>query len=131
MDAHLLSTLASGMLFLHFGVVLFNVLGLIVIPLGGWRGWSFVRIFWLRALHLASLALVAFQALAGRACFLTLWQNDLVRLSGGNGNEPPLIERLVTRAIFWPLPFWAFVVLYAAAFVGTLALWRLVPPRRE
>jgi hypothetical protein len=129
MDAHLLSALTSAVLFLHFAVVLFNVLGLIVIPLGGWRGWPFVQIFWLRALHLVSLALVTLQALAGRACFLTLWQNDLASLSGGNGNEPPLIERIVTRAIFWPLPFWAFAVLYAAAFVGTLALWRLVPPR--
>lgn len=131
MDAPLLLTVASAVLYLHFAVVLFNVLGLIAIPLGGWLGWSFVRIFWLRALHLASLALVALQALAGRACFLTLWQHDLARLSGGNGNETPLIEILVTRAIFWPLPFWVFVVLYAAALVGTLALWRLVPPRRD
>jgi len=34
-------------------------------------------------------------------------------------------------AIYWPLPFEAFVVLYLAALLYTLLLWRLVPPRRK
>ena len=57
-------------------------------PLGAWRRWTFVRGFWWRALHLASLVAVAAQALIGRACFLTLWQADL---EGGGKAAPPLV----------------------------------------
>jgi hypothetical protein len=48
--------LADAILWFHVGVVLFNVFGLVVVPIGAWRGWEFVRIFWWQALHLAMLA---------------------------------------------------------------------------
>ena len=126
-----LRTLASIVLYVHFAVVVFNVFWLIAIPLGAWRGWTFVRNFWWRAAHLVSLAVVAVQAAAGALCFLTVWHEALVRTAGGPSGETSLIERVVTRAIFWPLPLWAFVVLYLAAFIYTAALWRLVPPERR
>jgi Protein of Unknown function (DUF2784) len=119
-------TLANAVLALHLAVILFNVGGLVVIPLGAWRGWGFVRGFWWRLLHLASLGVVALQAALGRVCFLTLWQSELA----GNAAAPaPLIARLVDRLIFWPLPVWVFAVLYAAVAAYVLALWFLVPPR--
>ncbi|HUZ32935.1 MAG TPA: DUF2784 family protein, partial [Xanthobacteraceae bacterium] len=77
MSPGLLTTLALAVLAAHVAVIAFNVFGLVVIPLGGWLGWRFVRILWWRALHLALLAVVALQALFGRACFLTLWQAAL------------------------------------------------------
>lgn len=82
-----------------------------------------MRVRWWRALHLASLAVVALQALAGRACFLTIWQDDLA-----GAGEGPLIMRAVNSVIYWPLPMWAFTAAYAAVFVYVLALWKLVPP---
>ena len=85
---------------------------------------AFVRVRWWRGLHLASMAMVAVQALAGRACFLTVWQDDL---SGASGRAP-LIMRVVNGRIYWPLPILAFTVAYAAVFVYVLALWKLVPP---
>jgi len=121
--------LADLVLALHLGVIAFNVFGLIVIPLGAMRGWRFVRVFWWRALHAGILALVAVQAVAGRACFLTDWHAALVRAAGGSESNAPLIERFVERLIFWPVPGWVFVVLYLAVCAYTLVLWRLVPPR--
>lgn len=109
----------------HLVVIGFNVAGLVLIPLGAWAGWGFVRIRWLRLLHLASLAVVAVQAVLGEACFLTIWQSDLT----GGGREDPLIMRWVNSVIFWPLPMWVFTALYVAVFVYVLALWRWVPPR--
>jgi hypothetical protein len=70
------STSAAAVLATHLVVIGFNLFGLVAIPLGGWRGWRFVRVRWWRLLHLGSLALVAVQALFGRACFLTLWRKD-------------------------------------------------------
>ena len=121
--------LAALVLAVHLAVIGFNLFGLVAVPLGAWRGWRFVRVRWWRALHLASLAVVALQALAGRACFLTLWQDDLA----GAAEQPPLIMRFVNGLIYWPLPMWAFTAAYAAVFVYVLALWKFVPPvgRRE
>ena len=109
---------------LHLVVIAFNLFGLVAIPAGGRLNWSFVRVLWWRSLHLASLAVVALQALLGRACFLTIWQDEL----GGAAQQPPLIMRVVNSLIYWPLPVWAFTAIYIAVFAYTIALWFLVPP---
>ncbi|MDB5447405.1 MAG: hypothetical protein JWQ97_2722, partial [Phenylobacterium sp.] len=83
--------LSELVLALHLLVIGFNVAGLLLIPLGAKLGWGFVRIRGLRLAHLASLAVVALQAVLGRACFLTDWQDAL---SGGGGADP-LIMRVV------------------------------------
>ena len=129
MDAQLYSLLAQLVLAVHVGIILFNVAGLVLIPLGGWRGWSFVRILWWRALHLAILGLVAVQALLARACFLTLWQSALEARAGESASSAPLVARWLYHLLFWPLPLWVFAVLYVAVCLYTLLLWRLVPPR--
>ena len=85
----------------HLVVIAFNVAGLVAIPVGAKLGWRWVRIRWWRALHLVSWAVVALQAALGRACFLTIWQDDL---TGAGGTEPPLIMRFVNSLIYWPLP---------------------------
>lgn len=129
MSPSLLAAAADAILLFHLAVVLFNVAGLVVIPLGAWRGWDFVRRFWWRVVHIAILAVVALQAVAGRACFLTLWQAELLRQAGESASAAPLIERLVTRVMFWPLPLWFFAALYVAVCAYTVLLWWLVPPR--
>ena len=128
MERQLLSILASTVLAIHLGVILFNVFGLVAIPLGAWRGWRFVRVFWWSALHLAVLAVVALQALLDRACFLTLWQYALRQSAGEAASPAPLIESWANRLIFWPLPLWFFAALYGGVWIYTLLLWRLVPP---
>ncbi|HSV04178.1 MAG TPA: DUF2784 domain-containing protein [Phenylobacterium sp.] len=112
----------------HLVVIAFNLFGLVAIPAGAALGWAWVRIPWWRLLHLASLAVVALQAVLGRACFLTLWQDAL---TGAGRAEPPLIMRWVNSVIYWPLPMWVFTAAYVAIFAYTAALWRWVPPRRR
>ena len=117
-------TLAEAILGLHLVIIAFNVAYLILIPLGAGHGWRLVRIAWLRLLHLALLAVVVAQALAGRACILTIWQNNL---TGGTAPPPPLIMQWVDRLIYWNLPIWCFAVLYVLVFLYVLALTVLVP----
>ncbi|HEX5314475.1 MAG TPA: DUF2784 family protein [Gammaproteobacteria bacterium] len=109
----------------HVAIIAFNVIGLIVIPLGAWRRWAWVREFWWRLAHLVILAAVAAQALAGRACILTLWQSEMA----GGGKPAPLIAGWVERVIYLPLPLWVFTVIYVVVWVYVLALWWRVPPR--
>ncbi len=112
---------------LHLAVIAFNVLGLAAIPLGARLGWAWTRSRWWRAPHLASWALVAVQALMGRACFLTIWEDQLSGAAAG----PPLIQRWVDRAIYWPLPIWAFGAIYLAMFAAVLGFWFWPPTRPD
>lgn len=116
--------LAEAILALHLVVIAFNVAFLVVIPLGAWLGWRIVRIAWLRLLHLALMAIVAGQALAGRACILTLWQSEL---TGRSASPPPLIVHFVDRLIYWNFPLWVFTALYVTVFLYVAALSILVP----
>ena len=116
--------LAWTVLGIHAAVIVFNVAGLVLIPLGAWRHWRWVRGFWWRLAHLLILAAVAAQALAGRACFLTLWQYGL----SGNGSQP-MIAGWINRVIYWPLPLWFFTALYVAVWLYVAFLWWRVPPR--
>jgi hypothetical protein len=119
--------LAGAVLGVHLAVIAFNLFGLVAIPLGAWIGWRFVRIAWWRWLHLASMAAVALQAVAGQACFLTVLQ---ARLAGEGGAPAPMIMGLVNRLVFWPLPFWVFEAVYVVLFAyAALLLW-LVPAGR-
>ena len=108
-------------------MIAFNVLGLVAIPAGAALGWSWVRIRGWRALHVLSWVVVAIQAVAGRACFLTDWQDGLT----GGGAHDPLIMRWVNSVIYWDLPMWAFTALYLALFAAVIGLWFAVPPRRS
>jgi hypothetical protein len=116
--------LADVILAVHFIIIAFNVLGLLVIPIGAAAGWRIVRIAWLRLLHLGVLAVVAGQAIAGRACFLTIWQNDL---AGHSQAADPLIMTWINHLIYWKLPFWVFTVIYTSVFLYVLGLSILVP----
>jgi hypothetical protein len=117
-------TQIPGFIFaVHAVIIAFNLAGLVVIPLGAVLGWRVVRIAWLRLLHLAALAVVAGQALDGRACFLTIWENDFT----GNQSATPLIMGWVNHLIFWPLPLWVFTIIYCAVFLYVVALSVLVP----
>jgi hypothetical protein len=116
--------LANAILAVHLAVIAFNIAGLVVIPLGAWLGWRIVRVGWLRLLHLALLAVVAAQALAGRACILTIWQNELT----GNRQMPePMIMRWVDRVIYWNLPIWVFAMIYSFVFLYVVALSVFIP----
>ena len=116
--------IAELILTVHLFVIAFNVIGLVVIPIGSWREWRIVRVAWLRLLHLTFMVAVAAQALAGRACILTIWQD---RLAGNMKPVEPLIMRSVDTMIYWDLPMWLFTAMYSVLLLYVLALIFLVP----
>lgn len=119
------SMAALSILVLHLAIIAFNVAGCVLVPIGAWRRWRWVREFRFRLAHLLSLAAVAAQALLGRACFLTTWQGDV----SGASQVQPLIAGWIDRLIYWPLPLWVFAAAYVAVFVYVLGLWVFVRPR--
>ncbi len=121
------ATLAAAILAIHGAVIVFNLFGLITIPLGAWLHWRFIREPVWRWLHVASLSIVALQAGLGRSCILTVWQDELT----GKTRAPPLVMRAINAIVYWPLPIWVFAAIYMTIFVYACTLLWLVPPTRR
>jgi len=90
----LYALLADVILVAHFAFVLWVVLGLLLILLGGALRWRWVRNRWVRVAHLASIGFVVGQAWLGQMCPLTIWESDL-RVAAGQ--EPYAPEGFVAH----------------------------------
>ena len=119
--------MADALLVVHFAIAAFIVAGLVLVWLGAALGWRWVRDPWFRYAHLAAIAFVAAQALAGIACPLTVWE-DLLR---GNLQAGSFVGRWVRRLLYYEAPPWVFTAAYVAWTTATLLTLRLVPPRRK
>lgn len=123
--------LADLTLIVHVAFVAFVVIGLILIWIGRFCGWAFVRNFWFRIAHLAAIGVVAAESLAGFVCPLTTWENRLRLLAGGEERyQGSFVQHWLHRAMFFDLSESVFTVIYVVFFtVVALSLW-FVPPHR-
>lgn len=122
--------LADAVLLLHFGVVVFVVLGLPAIVVGNRCGWIWVNHFWSRLAHLAAIAAVVLQAWLGQYCALTLLESQLREQAGQPSYQGSFIQHWVHRSLYFESPLWAFALAYTCfALLVTWAWWRY-PPRR-
>lgn len=123
--------LADSLLGLHFAIVVFNLAMPPAILIGAWRGWHWVRRHWLRLLHLGSMAVVALQAALGDLCFLTVWESDLREYAGQTGYAESFIETWLGALLYVDAPFALLAMIYFGWAALSLALWWIVPPRRQ
>jgi hypothetical protein len=122
---------ADALLFLHAAVVLFVVLGQLLIMIGGWRGWAWIRRPVFRWTHLATIGVVVVQAWLGQLCPLTIWEQDLRTLAGQQSHDQSFVAHWIGAWLYWDLPAWVFVAAYTAFGVLVLASWYRWPPRRQ
>lgn len=123
--------LADAVLLLHVGFVLFVVLGLVLILVGGVAGWSWVRNRWFRWLHLAAIGIVVLQAWLGVVCPLTLIENALRAQAGQAGYPGEFIAFWLRYALYYQAPPWVFTVVYTAFGAMVLIAWVFVRPARH
>jgi hypothetical protein len=123
---------ADAVVVFHLCYVLFAVGGEAVILLGGLLHWSWVRSRAFRIAHLASVVVVAVEALIGMLCPLTEWEYRLRLLAGQTVEEQiPFMARLVRRIIFYDFPTWVFTLTYILFATLVAATLFLVPPRSK
>ena len=116
--------LADAVVVVHLLIVAFIVGGLPAIFLGAARGWPWVRGFAWRIAHLVAIVFVAAEAVAGIACPLTVWEDELRGRQAATG----FIERWLDVILFYDFPSWVFTLAYAV-FAALVALaWFVVPP---
>ena len=122
---------ANSVLIIHASFVVFVVLGVPCILLGGAMNWRWIRLRWLRILHLVGIVVVAAQAWAGVICPLTtleLWLRQKGGLATYSGS---FIEHWLQEFLYWTLPAWVFVATYSFFAILVLCTWYLVPPIRS
>jgi hypothetical protein len=130
MESHeLYSLVADAILVSHVLFVAFVVLGLILIFVGKFLSWLWVRNPWFRVTHLLGIGVVVLQAWFGVICPLTIWEMDLRSKAGETIYEGSFITHWLNELLFYQAPSWVFVVCYTVFGGLVLASWFLVRPR--
>ncbi len=120
---------ADTLLIFHALFVLFVVVGLLLVVVGGLRQWSWVHNPWFRLGHLVAIGFVVLQSWAGQICPLTTWEMAL-RSRGGQGTyEGSFISHWVGELLYYDAPIWVFAVIYTVFGALVVACWWWVRPR--
>src|SRR5688572_18009820 len=99
----------------HGAYVAFVVLGEVLILIGWWRGWSWVRNFWFRASHLAAIGAVVVVELLEVRCPLTIWEESFRARAGQPPAGETFMSRLLYAALYFEAPAWVFTAGHYAA----------------
>ena len=121
--------LADALLILHVAFVAYVVLGLLVIYLGHFLNWSWVRNLWFRSSHLIAIGIVVAQSWLGVICPLTTWEMALRARAGEATYEGSFIQHWLHAILYFNAPEWVFILTYTV-FGGLVALsWFVIRPR--
>jgi hypothetical protein len=126
MLTHLLANFVAA---LHLAYALFVILGTIAILVGAGLGWTWIRSFPFRVLHIAAVYIVLLEEVFGIQCPLNVLAWELRSASGGPAEATEGFGGLLDGLLFRTIPGWALDVLYWSLGVGLLVLLFVVPPR--
>ncbi len=74
--------------------------------------WQWVKLFWFRIIHLASIAFVAVISLFGIPCPLTILEGNLRISSGADFYNQSFIQYWLYKILFYEAPGIAFTIGY-------------------
>lgn len=120
---------ADLVLILHVAFVAFVVAGLLLIWIGGFCGWRWIRNPWFRALHLAGIGLVVVEAWLGFVCPLTTLEMALRERAGDATYHSSFIEHWLQQLLYYEAPAWVFVAGYTLFGMAVAGSWWWFRPR--
>jgi len=121
---------ADALLVSHALFVCFVVIGLLLIFVGKWLGWRWVRHPGFRIVHLLAIAIVVLQSWLGMICPLTAWEMNLRATAGDAVYAGSFVSHWLERLLYYHAPEWVFVVVYTLFGALVVASWRWVRPER-
>jgi polyferredoxin len=113
----------------HVAFVAFVVLGLLLVVVGGFAGWRWIRNPWFRAGHFAAIGLVVGQAWCGVICPLTTLEMSLRERAGEVTYGGSFIAHWLQRLLYYNAPPWVFVVAYTVFGLLVVGTWWRFRPR--
>ena len=123
--------LANAVLVIHTLFIVFVVLTVPLVYLGKFLSWQWVRLFWLRILHLVGICVVAAQSWLGFICPLTTLEMWLRAQGGYDTYAGSFIAYWLQQLIYWDLPAWVFTLVYSLFALLVVMTWYWVPPIRR
>ncbi|MFT4176764.1 MAG: DUF2784 domain-containing protein [Luteolibacter sp.] len=124
--------LADLVLILHVSFVAFVLIGQLLILIGGFSGWKWIRNPWFRTSHLAAIGVVVFEAWAGIVCPLTTLERSLRFRAGDEVYSESFIAHWLHRILFYnDVPLWIFTACYTAFGLLVILTWWKFPPKKE
>ena len=102
--------LADIILILHFLVVIFITVGFLLVPIGYYYDWSWIKNFKLRLFHFGLMFIVTFETLVGITCPLTSIENYLRGINNSKSFISFWIEKLFSGT--FQLVFFFFFFFY-------------------
>jgi hypothetical protein len=122
--------LADLIVFVHVLYVGYVVVGQLAIIVAAPFRWEWARNPWFRFTHLLAIAVVAYEALNGIRCPLTIWEEQLRALGGLDvGTGESFVGRLFHDLLYYDLPEIFFNTLHVAMFVLVVQGVVMYPPR--
>ena len=126
--AQIFQFLADLVLLVHFVIVIFIVLGLVLIVIGGIKHWSWIRNPWFRYLHMCAIVLVVLQAWLGKLCPLTYLENWLRDMAGDATYPASFVGYWMQQLLYYDLPLWVFAILYTVFGMIVIICWFVFEP---
>jgi hypothetical protein len=120
---------ADLVLAVHASFVLFVILGLALILVGGARGWSWVKNPWFRLGHLLAIGVVTAKAWLGAICPLTSLEMTLRSRAGDAVYSGSFVAHWVERFLYYDAPLRVFAICYTAFGLLVAASWVAVRPQ--
>ena len=121
--------LADVVLSLHVSFVAFVVVGLLVIMVGGFRQWQWIRNSWFRMIHLIGISIVMVQSWLGAICPLTSLEMSLREQAGQAHYDGSFIQYWFQRLLYYDAPLWAFATTYTVFGLVVAFAWIRFPPK--
>jgi hypothetical protein len=123
------SLIADAILIGHLLFVVFVVLSLILVFIGGYLSWRWVRNPWFRVTHLLGIGVVVVQSWFGIICPLTIWEMELRSKAGETIYAGSFLTHWLGELLYLQAPWWVFVACYTVFGGLVLSSWFLVRPR--
>ncbi len=124
--------LADLMVAIHVGYIVYVVLGQLLIIVAAPMKWEWARNPWFRYSHLTAIGIVAYEAIRGLRCPLTVWEEQLRELAGQvfNGSETFMGRVLHNLMFIENQPEIFFTTMYIAVLVLVIQSLVMYPPRK-
>jgi Protein of Unknown function (DUF2784) len=119
---------ADAILLVHVLFVLFVVIGLLLVLVGGFCRWRWVRHWWFRVLHLAAIGVVVVQSWFGVICPLTDIEMALRSRGGDAVYVGSFVSHWLDSLLYYRAPQWLFMVVYTLFGALVIASWFIVRP---
>jgi hypothetical protein len=128
---HSYQILADLILLLHVLFVVFVVGALLLIIVGGFRQWLWIRNRWFRIAHLVGILVVVVQSWAGLICPLTKLEMWFRRAAGGVQYDGSFMRYWLEHFLYYDAPWWVFVMAYTCFGLLVVVTWVSFPPRKK